>query len=471
MTPLDLYEMLFKFSDKPQKEWPSLLAQLSAEERRAFFELSTKSTVPNCTGSLSRQLGVSVDKAQELLAEKDENLKYTALEMLEVDQLLRHGASKVPSTEMLSIVECHNRSRELVAEIFECWKAIHIILAFHEERIQKPWTKKSKAQRKELLLTVWPRMSPRHRPDMDDVLSYQSISDDTDTMVRSYEAAVWPYINLEDLLEPRASIIFSNSRGRNHPDVFAYSDLELAPTWKSKKEFLALRKDNCTMEFIGLKTVQTYGRLGKWNSFQDTVGSMKTRHTVHLDHGLQILTIQEGIWKFLSRCVGLILEDVLREHPAGDLALQVGPPLSMSIDQSVTSLNVIARELPYRLPSQLDLPRLQALANAQKSLAMDHAIAVREDPGYFVEVTERFRDHRPDLILNADGLEHPLAKDFPMYNKAQRQLAADAHCAVFVWHEIHERITKLRCLSSKFTQEICIEKDLPNEYLEALAKT
>jgi hypothetical protein len=102
---------------------------------------------------------------------------------------------------------------------------------------------------------------------------------------------------------------------------------------------------------------------------------------------------------------------------------------------------------------------------------IEHSVLLREDPGYFVEVTERYRSHRPELLLDVEGRSHIHAKDFPLYNKAQRQMAADAHCAVFVWHEINERISKLRQLSSKYASFITEEEDLPSEYFEALAET
>jgi hypothetical protein len=87
-----------------------------------------------------------------------------------------------------------------------------------------------------------------------------------------------------------------------------------------------------------------------------------------------------------------------------------------------------------------------------------------------VEATERFLSHRPELILDANGEKHSVATDFPMYNKAQRQLTADAHCAVFIWHEIQTRMAKINEMSIRYTREISVEKDLPADYFEALAE-
>lgn len=88
-----------------------------------------------------------------------------------------------------------------------------------------------------------------------------------------------------------------------------------------------------------------------------------------------------------------------------------------------------------------------------------------------MEVTEIYLSHRPELVLDAQDKQHVNAKDYPMYNKAQRQLAAGSHCAVFIWHEIHERIIKLCTISSKYSMDMSVEKDLPDEYFEALVET
>jgi hypothetical protein len=169
--------------------------------------------------------------------------------------------------------------------------------------------------------------------------------------------------------------------------------------------------------------------------------------------------------------VGLLLDDIIERGWTPGMKPQVEPPPLTANNGVLTSHDVFAREAPYQLPCKLDLGRLQALASAQKSQAIDHAILLREDPSYFAEVTERYRTHRAELLLDKYGGSHPHAKDFPLYNKAQRQMAADAHCAIFVWHEIHERLATLCTLAAKYAQVISIENNLPLEFIELLAET
>jgi hypothetical protein len=225
------------------------------------------------------------------------------------------------------------------------------------------------------------------------------------------------------------------------------------------------------MSFIGRKAADKYGELIACKDMSAVLESVKTGRAVHVDHGVQILVIQEGIYEFLSECLNLILGKDFMENPTRRFVAQPEPPCLTTNDGSFMSLNFISRDAPYRLPSMLDIPRLQVLVSAQLSQAVDHAVMLREDPSYFVEISERYMSHRPELLLDADGRPNPNAGDYPMYNKAQRQMAADAHCAVFYWHEIHERMTKLRQLSRKYAHEVMPEKDLPSEYFETLVKT
>lgn len=73
---------------------------------------------------------------------------------------------------------------------------------------------------------------------------------------------------------------------------------------------------------------------------------------------------------------------------------------------------IIARKAPYRLPSETDWSRMTTLVKAQKDFAMDHVIALTDDPGYFAEVTEQYRSHRSELLLDKNGGAHPHAGDF-----------------------------------------------------------
>lgn len=96
------------------------------------------------------------------------------------------------------------------------WGVLHSILQRHEERIRKIWLKKSEDKRKQILLAAMPDLHLKHRPDM------QAWKSETG----SRAAWMWPFLNLEDLLNKNLFLLLLNSRGRHHPSTFAYSDLE-----------------------------------------------------------------------------------------------------------------------------------------------------------------------------------------------------------------------------------------------------
>jgi hypothetical protein len=378
MLPLELEKLIDTLFRTPEDKRPLAIANLSKEETQAIYESDTKYFLPpqgiNASNA-PRTIGMSMKKAQALMREDHErNKRMNSCEML-LDHIMTQNASTVPSADIFTIQQCREFSGQQSAHILESWNSLHMILACHEELIRKRWMRMSRNQREELLLTAWPGMSSRHRPDMDWDAASKHLLRETGTQTRAISAAAWPYINLEDLLEPKALLLFINSRGRNTPDQFAYADLELAPVYKYGKELLALRQENYTMAFIGRSSSQIYGEVVSWDSGSEALTSIKTGRAVHIDHGCQILEIQDGIWSFLCRCVGLILRSS-PVPPVGSIAPDEPPPLANN-EGPLTSLCIIARESPYRLPSQLDLPRLQALVSAQKHLAIDHAIALR----------------------------------------------------------------------------------------------
>jgi hypothetical protein len=467
---IDLEKIMARLAKTPLDKRIRAMEKFSHEEREALYNQARSQGASNVLASLQmNKLGLVSEDVQTRMVEFDEHMKHLCPSETGVDRVMKYLASQVPLEDIHSAQEDGERAKGLKAEMFLSWKTLNTLVLAHEAVIRKRWLKKSRAHKQELLLKAWPNMSARHRPDLERHFSGRGLMLAKAQGFANFDEYMWPYINLEDLLRPTALLMFMNSRGRHCPDEFAYSDLELAPMFKLREEFLAVRRGNFTMAFIGRKTFDGYGEIMEWEDASAALDSIKAGRTVHIDHGMQILHIQARIWTFLSQCVGLILIDKIA------LPMDLTPqpePSSLTVDPgSITLLCDVRREAPYRVPSRIDWTRLQALASAQKNQTIEHSVLLREDPGYFVEVTERHRSHRPELILDAEGRSHIHAKDFPLYNKAQRQMAADAHCAVFVWHEINERISKLRQLSSKYASFITEEEDLPSEYFEALAET
>lgn len=386
------------------------------------------------------------------------NYKYpTKTSMDRVQELV----TELSLVDVPSIAFCRQFSKSLSAEIHEDWSALNIILTHHENLIRARWSKASRTQKVAMLKAVWPQISTRHRPDME----RGSATDEA-----TVNTAKWPYLNLEDLVRPNTLLMFLNTRGHNLPGCFAYSDLELAPQYKLPTRILACRKDNCSMQFIGKNSASEYGAIIEWPDASLSKASTDSGRTVHLDHGMQILQIQSQIWWFLLGCVREILKDV-DNHILYNAEVQPEPAMLIDQDSSPTSIEFIARNAPYCLPSRLDLYRLTILIGAKKRQAIDHVIALREDPTYFAGMTEAYREHRLELIPDEFGGSHEHARDFPLYSKVQRHLAADAHSYVFVWDHIHQNIIRLQELLTRHNHEITAERDLPKNLFDLLSET
>jgi hypothetical protein len=68
-----------------------------------------------------------------------------------------------------------------------------------------------------------------HRPDFDAFRKKSAQQKKNGTMApgtKYKDQFMWPYINQEDLLKPRALLLLLNARGRHHPCEFAAADID-----------------------------------------------------------------------------------------------------------------------------------------------------------------------------------------------------------------------------------------------------
>jgi hypothetical protein len=384
------------------------------------------------------------------------------------EQIIQATANDIQGTRVIPIEEVRTQAKELAKNIFQSWKFLFICVVAHEKTIRKRWLKKTKAQRRTILLKVWPDMSSTHRPDFEALLFTKP--QNTPELAVRLDALTWPYINLEDLSRPKALLIFLNARGRHLPDHFAHSDLELSPMFKLGKESVDLRKEKTyTMTFIGRQQPGNYGELISWKNESEATKAISQGLTVNPDHGLQILHIQSEVLDFLSRCCVEILQDVLT--PDHIPIPQPEPPLLSENTDSHRTLDIIAREAPYKIPAKLDYVRLCALVIAQKKQAEDHVWALREDPSYFSDWAQDYRQHRVELIPDLYGKPHPSSTDQTLYSRVLKLMLDDAHVCVFLWDEIARRITELHAMSQKYAIVIRVGNELPKDYFDLMVET
>ncbi|KAJ4383379.1 hypothetical protein N0V86_001426 [Didymella sp. IMI 355093] len=374
---------------------------------------------------------------ESLMVQYDEHMHHWKPQETAIDRLLQKAAAaqSVPGEGPPDISQCRRVSRSLVIEIMDLFQSLNLLVSHHESLIRTQWRKKSRAQKEEILLTAWPNMARVHRPD---TASYSPGSQFPPSQAES--TRLWPYINLEDLLQPKTFLIYLNARARHSPDNFACFDLEMASLYKLPKQYFE----------------------------EERLESLRAGRTVHVDHGIQILFIQQGILSFLAKCVRrLVGNSTIPKHSL----IQLEPSTLSENTEGYPLLQLVAREAPYRLPTRLSLARLEVLTSAQKRQAIEHAWGLREDPAYFADAVEQQRSHRVELILDLAGNTHEHSEDLPLFNKALRHMIMDAYCMIFMWDHISKCLENLRDISDKYADIISLDSDLPKEFFDEFAET
>lgn len=426
----------------------STIAAMPKEHRKAYMEL-TADVVNSVAAKDNSTARFAADGGELTSIFRRKN----------TTPIYRYMPNSGSESKDVGIKHARKISLEMADEILGRFKVLNRLLGPYEELIRTRWLKETRGRRREILLASWQDMATEHRPDMSFLLERPDMPQSKYQPVFS-----WPYINQEDLLKPKAMLVFLNSRGRNHPVKFAYSDLELAPLFKERN---VSRETKFTASFVGTESPANYAVLTEWASAAEALEAIQSGQSVHVNHSLQILHIQCGIMSLLTNFVLLMLgdKDVMTLPPA------VPEPMQLSDqDKAFESMEIIAREAPYRLPSRLDLNRLQTLCNAKKSQAIDHAWALREDPAYFVLTMEQYREHCVEMVLDRDGNTHASASHYPLYSRVVAQMIREAHHSVFVLDHICQRFSKVQDLWSENVKSITAGKELSLELHEEVVK-
>lgn len=128
----------------------------------------------------------------------------------------------LPMPEFKSPSEVRNEAAARSTNIFNSFDTLSQILKRHEPTIQRRWAKRTQSQRLKILLNAWPNMPASHRSDF---MAFRKAPGGSDIQSPTSRASfMWPYINQEDLLQPRILLLLVNSRGRNPPSLFAAAD-------------------------------------------------------------------------------------------------------------------------------------------------------------------------------------------------------------------------------------------------------
>ncbi|KAI0869427.1 hypothetical protein GGS24DRAFT_163939 [Hypoxylon argillaceum] len=367
--------------------------------------------------------------------------------------------------KMPSPTEVRREAKDRSTNIFAHYEKLKSTLERHEATIQKRWEKKTRTQRLGILLQCWPGMPLTHRPDFATFRKYNGNLNGISTQHRA--SFIWPIINQEDLGDPKTLTLLLNSRGRNHPHLFAASDGEGMHLGKVTMAVVPIFLNEYVMTLNGMSRQEDYGKLIAWEEHEDAFDWMHTRKQFLPGEGLLILEFQERLLEFLVNCCKTILHDIpFDQMTSNQFAIQPEPPLKESLDSTgFSTLSIMAKEAPYRPPAKLDLEKIESLLSARTVRAEDHIWSLREDPSYFAETMLDMKEH---LITVNPTTKSPL--DDLQWSRVISSVLFESFAQVESFTELRNQATRLRELSRKYGPELSPQKDLPEEYLAALLR-
>lgn len=272
-------------------------------------------------------------------------------------------------------------------------------------------------------------------------------------------------------MKPRTLPLLLNSRGRNHPSVFAGTDRsEMSIGLRS----FALVPFSTTpgghvilLNRVNDSNTEDYGKIVPRDG--STVTCTTTPHMQYtVGEGTLILEAQALILSFLvETCKAILHEIPLNMMTDPQYPILPEPKIKEESESSgFKSLAVLAQEAPYRLPMHLDTSRMVSLLTARAQEAKDHLWSLREDPRYFTEALLEYADHRNEFYWgNPDGTDGRYNVYWP---GEIARLLTDAYRAVESFEELRRQAIELQTLQAKHSAQIDPSKDLPKEYMDAL---
>jgi hypothetical protein len=378
-------------------------------------------------------------------------------------------------------VDAHRRAYQ----IFDHWSMLHAILLEHENTLRTRWIKKTREQRKKILLTAWPQMAESHRPDMQ-AISHESV-EQRRAGTKFRNAFLFPYINLEDLLKAKNLLLFFQSRGHNLPEVFAHHDLMAAFLGRRSTAIQPLYIDGYTIFFAGVLVPEAYGMLASWQEVpfgftdDDAFELMWSGIGWQPGDGLVILEIQETVLRFLVKCAELILHDLLPLKVAPIPVRLFSPkrpmpetpslPLITPIpsDSSWASVAAATAEAPFRVPLQFDFQHLQRLVDARRAEAEDYIWTIREAPGFFQEAVNDWAEHRHEVLRNRSGKPHPNYDTPEFWTRMFRYVVQSAYQKLALWDTIQNSLNRLAIVRQIYPAYGIRIAPLPWEYAQELS--
>ncbi|KAI0545396.1 hypothetical protein F4679DRAFT_561204 [Xylaria curta] len=367
--------------------------------------------------------------------------------------------------KMPSASEVRREAQDRSTNILAYHEKLQSILERHEATIQKRWEKKTRTQRLNILLQVWPGMPLTHRPDF---AAFRKHAGNLNSVAIQHRSSfIWPTINQEDLGDPKTLTLLLNSRGRNHPHSFAASDGEVMHLGKVTMAIVPIFLNQYVMTLNGMTRQEDYGKLIAWDEHEDAFDWMHTRKQFLPGEGLLILEFQERLLEFLVDCCKTILHDIPLNHMTSNkFAVQPEPPSKESLDATgFSTLSIMAKEAPYRPPARLDLQKIESLLSARTVRAEDHIWSLREDPSYFAETMLDMKEHLIDTHSTTKS-----QRDDLLWARVISSVLVESFSQLESFTELRNQATHLHELFKKYSPEIVPQRDLPEEFFGALLR-
>ncbi|KAI4624857.1 uncharacterized protein J4E87_005338 [Alternaria ethzedia] len=346
------------------------------------------------------------------------------------------------------IAQSQSHASALAENICSDYKLLNNTMVRHEPLIRKRWSKKSVAQRSEILRAACPTIAMEHQPDF--AWRHQNMLFEEGAGPKPKEhvdVMLWPFINLEDLTKPKSLLIYLNSRARNLPWTFAtgevaFSQYGVLCSSCKPREMLA------TVHFMPNNDPTVYGQVRRVHGCCGQVdGEM-----IHCDliQGLQMLKMQQRIMRFLVSCCRYILHDMTEEEMLSGPVLEE-PPVSeilLPVDGSHVNLADTIAIAPYIKRGDLELARLRGYVNAMYSEAKDHVLSLREDPSYLADTIIDNSEHSRELIPDACGRIDQSVDTPEFLMGVTGHIISQSYQRLIMWSEVSARLDQL-CLHAQ----------------------
>jgi len=380
--------------------------------------------------------------------------------------LKQQGGYVMP--KFVPLEEERKAAKQRSCSIFANFEILQGILDRHEETIRKRWEKKSQEGRKKVLQAAWPGISQEHHPEWKAMTATAEVRGLSGPILppdpKFRDAFLLPNLNVEDLTGRKSLLVLLNSRGRNTPGTFAFSDYQSA--------YLGIRARGITpnrvkedgeyyMRIIGQCSANTYGSI--YSMPKNLPRSKTNAGDVRVDVGQIILEIQDRTLHFLIQCAKAILHDITPDKVLGEQYPVHEPLAPLTLDNNSETITVasLAEEGPYHVPRAMDFDVLLNLVEAKRGESEDHMWALREDPGYFLETAISGGEHRQESVLDKNGNQHPFKGTRIFWDRILTNMVAEAYNYLMSWTIVRDQIQRIANLHKQHAHLISNDKLLP----------